>query len=118
VRMVGPGMAIGELSLGEGEPHRYTVTATEHAHVLNVTPEDVVDGLLDFPEFGVAMVRMLARRVHELNGRALELESLVARLHGALAAAGIEPPDPRAPAPAEPDPAGATPRAPAAPGRR
>lgn len=95
VRAVRPGMGMGELWLAEGEPHAYGATAIEHTHVLNVTREDIMDAMLDFPEFGTAMVRALALRVHELTGRILELEHLVSRLHAALTAAGIEPPDPR-----------------------
>jgi CRP-like cAMP-binding protein len=95
IRLLGPGMSIGELWQAEGEPHQYTLVATEHSHVLHAPHEDVIDGMYDFPEFGVAMVQALGRRVHELNGRVLELERLVARLHAALTAAGVEPPDPR-----------------------
>ena len=93
VRVLQPGTALGELWLGEGEPHQYSLIAIERSHLLNVTREDVNEAMLDYPEFGAAMVRMFALRVHELNGRVLDLEILVARLHDALAAAGIEPPD-------------------------
>jgi CRP-like cAMP-binding protein len=95
IRVLGPGTSIGELWQAEGEPHQYTLVATQHSHVLHAAHEDVMDGMHDFPEFGVAMVQELGHRVHELNGRVLELERLVARLHGALTAAGLEPPDPR-----------------------
>src|SRR2546426_8674349 len=104
VRVIRPGMGVGELWLAEGEPHEYTLVATEHSHVLHVTREDMIDGMLDYPEFAVAMVQSTSRVIHEITSRVLELENLVARLHGALAAAGITPPDPRTPdAAAEPD---------------
>jgi CRP-like cAMP-binding protein len=95
VRVLRPGMAAGELWLGEGEPHHYTLVASQHSHVLNVTREDLLDGMLDYPEFAVAMVQSFSKVLHENTGRVLELERLVARLHDALAAAGVEPPDPR-----------------------
>jgi len=104
VRVVRAGMGLGELWMSEGEPHAYDVTAIEHTHVLNVTREDMMDGIADFPEFGQAMVRQLARRIHEMTGRLIELENLVARFHSALVAAGIEPPDPHADEPPESPP--------------
>jgi CRP-like cAMP-binding protein len=97
VRVVQSGEGIGELWLGEGEPHQYGAVASTHTHVLSVTHEDMVDTMLDYPEFGAALVRALSLRTHELTGRILELETLVARLHATLRAAGIEPPDPREP---------------------
>jgi CRP-like cAMP-binding protein len=95
VRVLRSGMAAGEFWMSPDEPHQYTLIAIEHSHVLHVSLEDMLDAMLDFPEFGVAMSQAMGRRVHELIGRVLELESLVARLHSALLAAGIEPPDPR-----------------------
>jgi len=95
VRVVRPGMGVGELWLAEGEPHEYDVAAVEHTHVLNVTRENLMDAIVDFPEFGQAMVRQLALVIHELTGRILELEHLIGRFHTALTSAGIEPPDPR-----------------------
>ena len=95
IRVVRPGEGVGELWLGSADPHQYTLMASEHSHVLSLTREDVIDGMLDYPEFGVAMAQMFARLLHEQTGRLLELENLVARLHSALTAAGVEPPDPR-----------------------
>lgn len=95
VRVVRPGDAAGELWLGSADPHQYTLVASEHSHVLNFTVDDVIDGMLDNPEAGVAMVQSFARVLHEQTSRMLELENLVARLHAILAQAGLEPPDPR-----------------------
>jgi len=90
VRVVKSGGAVGELWLEAGETHHYTLVATDHTHVLNVTREDVVEAMHDFPEFGVAMVRGFAKTVHELTGRVLELENLVARIHASLRASGLD----------------------------
>lgn len=97
VRLLQPGGAFGELFSGEGAPHFYTAVAVRHTHALNITLDEVFDGMLDFPEFGVGMVRSLAERNHELVQRLLELESLLGRFHAALRAAGLEPPDARLP---------------------
>jgi CRP-like cAMP-binding protein len=94
VRVMRSGMAFGELWLGEGEPHLYTLAAVEHSHVLNVSQEDVWDAVHEHPEFAVAMVRSFALRMHELTGRILDLERLIARMHLTLVEHGIEAPDP------------------------
>ncbi|TMQ52629.1 MAG: cyclic nucleotide-binding domain-containing protein [Candidatus Eisenbacteria bacterium] len=129
-----PGSAIGELWLEEGEPHESRLVALEPSHLLNIDREDVREGLLEYPEFGAALVQALAHRIHELNGRVLELERTIALLHGRLTEAGIEPPDLRMekarPAPAaapavsppvsqerRPDPAAPTSRGAESPGR-
>src|SRR2546422_3080524 len=88
-----PGSAIGELWLEEGEPHESRLVALQPSHLLNIDREDVREGVLEYPEFGAALVQALARRIHELNGRVLELERTIALLHGRLTEAGIEPPD-------------------------
>ena len=97
VRILRSRMAGGELWLGGGEPHQYSLLAVEHSHVLHLTTEDVFDAMLDFPEFGVALVQSFALILHQLTGRVLDLEDLLARFHATLKAAGIEPPDPRLP---------------------
>jgi CRP-like cAMP-binding protein len=84
VRVLTRDMAFGELWLGEGEPHRYTLVAVEHSHVLNVTSEDVFDTMIEYPEFGAGMVRAFALRIHELTNRILDLEQTIHVLHGAL----------------------------------
>jgi len=94
VRMLRERMAFGELFLDQDEPHLYTGVATQASHVLNIQTQDIMEALLDFPEFGMAMTRSLALRVHVLTQRVLELEELVNRFHAALRKAGIEPPDP------------------------
>ena len=96
IRLLRSGMSVGELWLGAGEPHSYTLTATEHSHVLHVSHEDMLDAMNDFPEFAAAMVQSFARRIHEITSRTLELEGIIAGLHAALLAAGIEPPRPSA----------------------
>jgi hypothetical protein len=63
--------------------------------VLNLTTEDVVEAMHDFPEFGVALMRGMARQVKALQTRVVELEGLLSRFHTALRRAGIQPPDAR-----------------------
>lgn len=93
VRMLGPGQTFGELFSREGAPHAYGANATEHSHVLRITIENVFDAMLDYPEFGVGMVRVISKRNYELIERMLELEAMLGRFHDQLKQAGIEPAD-------------------------
>jgi CRP-like cAMP-binding protein len=99
VRMLGPGQTFGELFSREGAPHAYSAAATRHSHVLNITLENVFDAMLDYPEFGVGMVRVIAKRNYELIERMLELETMLGRFHDQLKKAGIEPADAAPPVP-------------------
>lgn len=103
VRMLRERMTFGEMFLDQDEPHQYTAVASQSSHVLNLQSQEVVEGMLDFPEFGVAMVRSLALRNHRLTQRVLEMEELVARFHATLQEAGIEAPErPETPTPTKP----------------
>src|SRR5262245_15732288 len=57
VRVLGSGAVYGELFLQESGSHQYTAVAREDAHVLNLGRNDVFDALLEYPEFGVAVVQ-------------------------------------------------------------
>ena len=65
--------------LGENQPHQYEAVALEDTHALNVRGPDVIDALLEYPEFGLAMVQDLARRHHKLTQRVLELDAELKR---------------------------------------
>ena len=72
------GTVHGELFLQESGTHQYTAVVREDARVLNLGRNDVFDALLEYPEFGVAMVQDLALRHHTLTERVIELEKQVA----------------------------------------
>lgn len=96
VRLLGPGSTHGELFLGD-ERHMYTAIVREDAHVLNLSRDDVRDALLEYPEFGVAMVQDLARRLDRLTQRVIEMEAELERVqpgNPAAAAETIEPAEP------------------------
>ena len=78
VRVLRSGTVHGELFLQESGSHQYTAVAREDAHVLNLGRHDVFDALLEYPEFGVAMVQDLALRHHTLTERVIELEQQLA----------------------------------------
>ncbi len=89
VRIVGPDMGYGQLELLEGEPHTVSVTALEHTHAIGLTVEDMLDGIMDFPEIGIGLIRLLGTRIQELLDRTLALDEEVARLVAALKKAGV-----------------------------
>lgn len=74
VRNLKPGMTHGELFLREHEPHQYTIVAREESLLLNLGHVDVIEALLEYPEFGLAMVQDLAYRLYKLTERLIELE--------------------------------------------
>jgi CRP-like cAMP-binding protein len=78
VRVLRSGTVHGELFLQESECHQYTAIVREDAHVLNLGRNDVFDALLEYPEFGVAMVQDLALRHHQLTERVIQLEHQLA----------------------------------------
>jgi|SRR6516162_8149287 CRP-like cAMP-binding protein len=97
VSVVRSGMGIGELWHDGSTPHVYTLIATEPSHVLNLSREDTIDTMIDYPELAIEMLRMLGSRFHELATRVVELESTNARLNDALRAAGVPAPEPGSP---------------------
>jgi CRP-like cAMP-binding protein len=88
----GSGLGFGELALGEGEPHTFSAVAAEHTHVLNISNEILFESMLDYPEIGVAMVRIMAKRVSEAAQRVHDLEGQVAHLANTLRNAGVATP--------------------------
>jgi CRP-like cAMP-binding protein len=99
VRVLRSGTVHGELFLQESESHQYTAIAREDARVLNLGRSDVFDALLEYPEFGVAIVQDLALRHHKLAERVMALEqqltpSPAARSDERTSVEGIEPPAP------------------------
>jgi CRP-like cAMP-binding protein len=86
VRMLRAGATYGELFLRDHERHQYTAIAREDAVVLNLPREDVLDALVEYPEFGLAMVQDLARRHERLTRRVIELEAELERAQPGQAA--------------------------------
>jgi CRP/FNR family cyclic AMP-dependent transcriptional regulator len=88
----GPGVGFSELSLAEGEPHTFSAIASQPSHLLNISNENLFDTMLDFPEVGVGMVRVLSQRMSEQAQRINDLEDEVAHLAATLRANGVEVP--------------------------
>ena len=106
VRLLERGSVQGQLFLEEAEANEYAAVAVQDTRALSLQHRDVLQALLDFPEFALAMVQDLARRNHQVVARVIELEDqLAATAPGtpsakpAAAAVPIEPatPEPELP---------------------
>ena len=89
VRVLEPGSAHGEFFLEEGGTHQFTGVASEETWLLNVRHEDVIQVVLDVPEFGLAMLHVHARQLNLSIQRVLELENRVQSLTASLERAGV-----------------------------
>lgn len=74
VRVLDAGAVHGELFLEENACYEYTATARSESRVLKLARGHVFDALLEYPEFGLAVVMELARRHQQLVARVIELE--------------------------------------------
>jgi CRP-like cAMP-binding protein len=79
VRRLRTGATHGELFTSEHEPHQYSAIALDDTHLLNFEQTAVIEALLEYPEFGLAMVRDLSLRMHKLTERVIELEGEIRR---------------------------------------
>lgn len=89
VRLVEERGVFGELFVERGEPHPYTAQATLPTTLLNLQSQDVLESLIEFPEFAVAVVHALADRNNRLTERMLDLETRNAELEARLREAGL-----------------------------
>src|SRR5207249_414529 len=87
-----PGSTYGEFIAGSDERHGYTGAAAIETHLLNIQHEDVVEVMLDYPEFALALVRVHAQRVNHLTQRMVELEEEIKSLSEALGRGVSTPP--------------------------
>jgi CRP/FNR family transcriptional regulator, cyclic AMP receptor protein len=78
VRLLERGSVQGQLFLEESEASEYAAVAVQDTQVLSLQHRDVLQALLDFPEFALAMVQDLARRNHQVVARVIELEDQLA----------------------------------------
>lgn len=95
IRLLKDGTAHGELFLRGNEPLQYTAIAREDTHLLTLGRSDVLDALVEYPEFGLAMVQDLALRHHRLTERVIELEKRLEQHGGSEGTSpqeAIEPP--------------------------
>ncbi|HYM82100.1 MAG TPA: cyclic nucleotide-binding domain-containing protein [Candidatus Limnocylindria bacterium] len=93
VRPLRSGAAHGEFFLEENAGHQYTGIAREETHVLNIQRDDVVEVLLDVPDFGLALSRAQSLQVHRLTERVLQLEAQLKQCSETLEQSGLATPE-------------------------
>lgn len=70
VARIGPGDVVGELSLIDGGPRTATVRAVTPVEALEITTKDLQRLLRDAPRLRRSLLRSLAARVRDVDGRA------------------------------------------------
>ena len=77
ISQLGPGSAVGEMSLLTGKPRSATVNTLEATSVFSLTRSDFRTLLIQYPEISLGMARVLAERIEEANkGVGVEFVSL------------------------------------------
>ena len=78
VRLLQTGTVQGQLFLEKSDTEDYTAVAVADTSALSLRRRDVLQALLDYPEFALAMVQDLARRNEQIVARVIELEEQLA----------------------------------------
>ena len=63
------GNAFGEMSLFDAEPRSATVTTLESCECLMLTQQQLYDAIDETPGIAVNIIRLLSRRIRELNNK-------------------------------------------------
>ncbi len=64
-----PGESFGEMSLFDAEPRSASITTLEPCDCLVLTQDQLYDAIEDTPEIAVNIIRMLSRRIRDLNSK-------------------------------------------------
>lgn len=78
------GECFGEMSVFDAEPRSASVTALEPSECLVLTQEQLYDAIEETPEIAVNIIRLLSRRIRELNQRINTLQAKNQPLPGAV----------------------------------
>ena len=62
-----PGESFGEMSLFDAQARSASVTTLEDCECLELTQEQLYDAIEETPEIAVNIIRVLSRRIRELN---------------------------------------------------
>lgn len=64
-----PGQCFGEMSLFDAEPRSASVTTRETCHCLVLTQLQLYDAIDETPGIAINIIRLLSRRIRELNNK-------------------------------------------------
>lgn len=99
--VLGPGDVFGELSLFDDAPRSADATAIEDTELLSLNTRDVTEAIRTHPELGLALLRVLGRRLRHTNealqdiaffdvpGRVARRIADLAETHGEATAEGV-----------------------------
>ncbi len=62
-----PGESFGEMSVFDAQPRSASATALESCECLELTQEQLYDAIEENPEIAVNIIRVLSRRIRDLN---------------------------------------------------
>jgi CRP-like cAMP-binding protein len=74
------GTTFGEMSLFDAEPRSASVTAIETCDCLVLTQQQLYDAIDETPGIAVNIIRLLSRRIRELNQKINAQESKIQEL--------------------------------------
>ena len=79
------GACFGEMSLFDAEPRSASVTTLESCECLMLTQIQLYDAIDETPEIAINIIRLLSRRIrelnHKLNAREISISSDSSRMH-------------------------------------
>ena len=69
-----PGTCFGEMSLFDAEPRSASITTLEPCECLVLTQQQLYDAIDETPGIAINIIRLLSRRIRELNRKSQEAE--------------------------------------------
>ncbi len=69
-----PGACFGEMSLFDSEPRSASITTLEPCDCLVLTQQQLYDAIDETPGIAINIIRLLSRRIRELNRKSQEAE--------------------------------------------
>lgn len=69
-----PGACFGEMSLFDSEPRSASITTLEPCDCLVLTQQQLYDAIDETPGIAINIIRLLSRRIRELNRQSQEAE--------------------------------------------
>jgi CRP-like cAMP-binding protein len=90
INRLGEGEAFGEMALFDSEPRSASVTTVNDCSCLILTQQELYDAIDETPGIAVNIIRLLSRRIRELNQELSMHQEECRRLQSAIASASGE----------------------------
>ncbi|MGB3509065.1 MAG: cyclic nucleotide-binding domain-containing protein [Microcoleaceae cyanobacterium] len=79
------GACFGEMSLFDAEPRSASITTLEHCECLMLTQMQLYDAIDETPGIAINIIRLLSRRIRELNQKLNTRESTISQSNSRIA---------------------------------